>query len=1125
MYVPLGLLERKQQQRRDESVPKDDVYQLDPQVIVKEYENQQFLTEVIQGGNDQRLAIIGEPGAGKTTLLDKIASWIDDSNLGLPICIPLGGLQGETLAGYLLKIWLKQAAKIEANQENLAASLEQQFRSGKVWLLLDAVDEMAAASPAEALAKIRDELVGWVAEARVVLTCRLNVWDASVNNALPGFETYRTLEFKPEQVDEFIGEWFAKAEPPQPPLLRGEKVEHSLLTGEKVEHSLLTGEKTVPPLNKGGLGGVKRAEKLLAKLKEPNRANIYNLVRSPLRLALLCQTFYLSPDEELPETQAMLYERFIRYFYEWKQEQHSTTRAQRQQLNQVLGELAKAGIESESRFRLRESWAIQLMGESGFELGCQLGWLNLVDRDAKTDEAVYAFFHPTFQEYFAAKAIEDWHFFLHHVPDNPKLGIYRIFERRWKEVMLLWVGRDNVLFEQKEGFIKALIEFDDGFNREFYWYRSVFVAAVLIAEFKDCSLADAIVADIIKWRFGYFNTEKQQWRKFPDPIAEGAREVLQETEREKIIAALVELIRISQSEDTHNKAAYSLGEIDKDNGVAIATLVELIRTSQSGSIRSQAIHSLGKIGKDNPLAIAGLVNLIDTSQSEHTQITVAERMIVAESLGKIDKGNRVAIEYLVNIIKSSTSEYSQLPAVESLGKIGKDNQVAIKALEALICTSQNEFTRWRGAENLEKIDKGNSRAIEALVKLVLHTCQDEYTLFPAAESLGKFEKYKTEVIEALEALIDTSKSEDTRKHGAESLGKIDKDNRVAITTLVELIRNFKNESIQRQAAESLGKIGKDNQVVIKALEALIPTFKNEYTRLRAAESLGKIDKNNSVAILSLVELSHNSHPEYIHMQAAECLGEIDKDKSVAITTLVDLIRNSQDKYTRRRAAYSLGEFLTESQETEEIKKVVTTLKYYLLDETYNNDSDRFEDCYKVLWHCAQNLPYPTFYEAWHYPPTTPNTITLNWQTFPQDIARAINKDSNLSHHLKPISIDINKFLDPDNPAAKIYSEMLLQGCPKSQDSKPKTLAELQTYWDELRIESDIFPLLIFYDSQTGTENATAFSNTFLKALSKFDGFICAVCDAADISLPTFSPSQPNLIANMVGWMREKMMES
>jgi hypothetical protein len=78
-----------------------------------------------------------------------------------------------------------------------------------VWLLLDGVDEMAATSPVEALATIKEQLTDWLVEARVVLTCRLNVWDANVNTMLTGFETYRTLEFKPEQVEDFIRQWFA----------------------------------------------------------------------------------------------------------------------------------------------------------------------------------------------------------------------------------------------------------------------------------------------------------------------------------------------------------------------------------------------------------------------------------------------------------------------------------------------------------------------------------------------------------------------------------------------------------------------------------------------------------------------------------------------------------------------------------------------------------------------------------------------------------------------------------------------------------------------------------------------------------------------------------------------------
>ncbi|MDF0556499.1 HEAT repeat domain-containing protein [Kamptonema sp. UHCC 0994] len=303
--------------------------------------------------------------------------------------------------------------------------------------------------------------------------------------------------------------------------------------------------------------------------------------------------------------------------------------------------------------------------------------------------------------------------------------------------MLLWVGReDEKLKPQKEGFIKALVEFEDdcgewkaGKVKGVYKYRAYFLAAVLMAEFKDCSLSNAIVDQIVMWSSVYFNYEKLEWWKLLDPIVEGAREVMKEKEKPRAIATLVEIIRTSQNEYILMQAANSLGEIDKDNAVAIAALVEIIRTSQNEYILMQAAESLGKIGKDNTVAIAALVEIIRTSQYEFTLLEVA--------------------------------------ATESLGKIGKDNPVAIASLVELIGTSQYELTR-------------------------------------------------------------------------------------------------------RQAAESLGKI------------------------------------------------------------------------------------------------------LTLPQQ---IAGVVTALKDYLSDETYNNDFDRLNNCYKVLWHCAQSLPYPTFYEAWHYPPTTPTTIT------------------------------------------------------------------------------------------------------------------------------------------------------
>ena len=214
----------------------------------------------------------------------------------------------------------------------------------------------------------------------------------------------------------------------------------------------------------------------------------------------------------MPDTKAKLYQRFVTTLYQWKKPHLNWS--QQQDLNAALGKLALSGMLNETaRFQLRESVGYRVMGASQFELACRLGWLNLVARDAETLEGIYAFYHPTFQEYFAALAVEDWHFFLNHIPPEgghggtaptKDDGVYRIFEKQWKEVILLWLGREEVGKNEKEGFIKALVEFEDGCDN-FYGYRAYFLAAAGIAEFKDCSLADEIVSQVIKWGFGYFN--------------------------------------------------------------------------------------------------------------------------------------------------------------------------------------------------------------------------------------------------------------------------------------------------------------------------------------------------------------------------------------------------------------------------------------------------------------------------------------------------------------------------------------------------------------------------------------------------------------------------------------------
>ena len=900
VHVPLGLVERKQQQRRDENVELNQLYQLEREVIAKTYQHDEFLTEVIeqsQTRKNKHIAIIGEPGAGKTTLLGAIASFIQSKTEDLPICISLASLQGRTLEDYLLKTWLSEAIGLVNAEVVITPEIEneliKQFRRGGVWLLLDGVDEMGADSPVHALGTIQKQLTDWLGQARVVLTCRLNVWDASVNNTLIGFDTYKTHEFTYEQIDQFIQEWFACA------------------------------------------ADVERGKQLQTKLKETGRERICELVKNPLRLALLCQTFYLDKQGDLPRTKASLYEKFIRYFYEWKQNIHPkyliNQNILKNELHQALGKLALAGINSAVRFRLRESLARQEMGERLFNVACELGWLNLVDREAKNDEAVYAFFHPNFQEHFAALTIKDWHFFLNHVPNNPAHGTYRIFEPQWKEVFLLWLGRENIAKQQKEELIEALVKFEDRCE-DFYRYRGYFLATAGIVEFEGYPWTDEIVAHLVKLSFVELNIEKQKWTTFLYLTAQGARVALKETSRQRAVEALLELTQTSQNESIRCQAAESIGEIDKTNPKAIEVLEDLIETSQNESICYQAANTLGKIDKTNPKAVAALSELIQTSQNRDV---LWQSVFALKELGSSNP--QLAVEALVKLIQKLTSENDIFLcnlAVDSLGEIGKYDFIAIKALIDFI---QNP-----------------SYSNKDICLRVVH-------------KLGEIGEHNSDIVNILVCLIQSYPDEDISGIAINCLGVIGKRNSKAFEALVELSKNYQYKSISYQAANLLENIENPKTLSDDEIIDLIKTSQDEWTSLFWAEELVKIDKNNSLAIATLVEITQTSKSAKDRMRAAQALGEIGQCKATAINTLVELICNSYDDalHLKDRIYWESSFILASILEEPHMVKVVSALKDYISDQTYEEDNERFSGCCRVIWNCAQNIPYQDFYYAWH----------------------------------------------------------------------------------------------------------------------------------------------------------------
>jgi energy-coupling factor transporter ATP-binding protein EcfA2 len=620
VYMPLDLIEtiEKKQEQTAESKDKPRKRETEERI----YPHAQFLEDLLNWQRENKhIAITGEAGAGKTTFLVAIAEKLKNSQ-HLPIFIGLADLLGRSLKTYINDVWLPHALNEREATEEQKESLFQQFQTGKIWLLLDALDEMQAKSSAEALERINREIKEIIGQSRVVMTCRLNVWDAYINR-LPNFDTFRMENLSLEQIDSFISQWFSFTECPE------------------------------------------NAAILQEKLKEPNRARIRDMVTHPLQLALLCQAFYRNPNTDLPKTKAGLYELFVRYFYEWKPNivdvDLRTQDSSREALHQALGKLAIAAIDSDTGFRLSRSFAVKAMDNSDlFNLACNVGWLSLIDRN-DLDEEVYSFFHATFQEYFAALVIDEHSFFLENKPDDVISGYYQIFESKWLEVALFWIGIDSKTRNEKNKLIGELAEFKESnycfvqFGKYFYGYQSIALAARLMAEYIDCSQDDInnVMWQLCQYSFGCFDAETQSWIRLPFPIQECAKQALINSnharvkdELDYIKNLLLKAIEIDNHDDIQSFLEYNL------TCCSASPSIGCIKFSLDNINEDEIVEILGSVINEIDQFL-GRIDGLDVYTRYKPNPTESNPQIdkVIESLIKIDFANPKEIIRLIDSIQ------------------------------------------------------------------------------------------------------------------------------------------------------------------------------------------------------------------------------------------------------------------------------------------------------------------------------------------------------------------------------------------------------------------------------------------------------------------------------------------
>lgn len=615
LYVPLGVVKGYLSEANSDE--DGDSLSYEPQELLEKYCNHSETQA-------HRIAVVGEPGAGKSTLLQRLAMLLSETSNCLPVWISLADLEGRSLEDYLTTTWLRKALKQFIIPAEILTEFVELIQSGQVWLLLDALDEMGEQS-SRAATSLERELQGWLGNAQIVLTCRSTVWNSG-KNALGYFETYRCQSFSYyqssgiNQVEIFIQRWFE--------------------------------------------GNSKLGDRLNQELDRRVNVRIREVARHPLYLALLCRTWQLTQGK-LPATKAILYRQFVEAFYEWKQDAFPTTRTQRRSLNQTLAKLALQGMRhNPPNFRFHQVQIQNVFDEIDpdlLTLALQLGWLDVVGRSDATGEKIYAFYHPTFQEYFAAAAIAHWQDFIRFEKDSEICC--PIFEYGWQEIILLWLGREDIEAKNKEAFLQTLWHWQDDCGG-LYDLKATCLVGKSLAEFPDFSEAEAVIQKLVQWRF---ETPKNA-PTLPTPIVEQAGIGLSRSDRQLTIPALENFLDQTQNPFDQWLAAHSLGKNhDPGNQKAIATLETLLQGDIDVSFKLNLCRSLGLIDPQNETVLQTLINLLETESN----VSILRK--AALRLGKLHPAHPLAIQALERLLQTTTDTHQRSNILDTLSQIDQNH--------------------------------------------------------------------------------------------------------------------------------------------------------------------------------------------------------------------------------------------------------------------------------------------------------------------------------------------------------------------------------------------------------------------------------------------------------------------
>lgn len=742
--------------------------------------------------------ILGDPGAGKTTLLKHFAlqeatACKTDSNLGyLPVLVPLR-LLGQKLENHMhwpleqaLLDYLTQYGFSEmgftAEQERLElrTQFEVKLSNGRVLWLLDGLDEQrdqhVQKRTVQAIEALRQHYPG----NRFVVTSRIVGYDAAPLGG--GFNTATLEPFNDEQMSQFFQRWYYAVE-------KSEDIVDD-------KHTL------------------KRATDKAAQLLEQIKLNpgIRLLAANPL----LCTIIGLIQRQgaTLPELRVELYKLCIDTFifnWEMKKRQRSdqTGSLDKDQTQAVLEEIAlqlhenypENHIPREQLTGIVSGFLTTQQGMPQSEADHKAGQLLNLIRDVSgllidRGNEEYGFFHLTFQEYLAARAI---------TRKKRDIGRYLsryLFEPRWREVIRLAAAHAGTKDEESGSeFIEAILRQkhprDDLMH---YTFRFAFL----------CLKEAKVELETSDWMFRqwieYFLNEAATRELFLQLLRQPGAKIRYQA---STLQTLIETLKHKDPSIRYD-IADALGRIgDK---TAVDALIPLLE-DEDYDIRWRAADALGKIG-DKTAVDALLLALKDKSS--------AVRSSAADALGQI--GDKAAVDPLTQALEDENSFVCRRAAI-ALGKIN-DKSTASPPIFGF----KNEDSSVSGQTVEAPEEIGNKATIDSLALALKHENQDV-----RREAVNTLEQIGGKAAVDLLIFALKDKFSGIRQQAASALGQL--SDKAAVEPLIHALSDD-HSFVRGEVIETLGRIGDTN-----AIDPLIQvlTDKDLFVRRLAIQAIEKID--------------------------------------------------------------------------------------------------------------------------------------------------------------------------------------------------------------------------------------------------------------------------------------------